>query len=77
MHCPAASFTAAAGLLNHLSRPNAARHGVRIRGGAVVAAHTLMLIAEADREDTLRTFLRPLEAAGTPGREPRPSPAPR
>jgi len=63
--CPAANFTDGAGLLNHLSPPNAARHGVRIRGEAVLAAHTLMLIAEADREDALRAFLRPLETAGT------------
>jgi DMSO/TMAO reductase YedYZ molybdopterin-dependent catalytic subunit len=63
--CPAADFTAGAGLLNHLSRPSAARHGVRIRGEAVLAAHTLVMIAEADREDALHAFLRPLEAAGT------------
>jgi DMSO/TMAO reductase YedYZ molybdopterin-dependent catalytic subunit len=63
--CPAAEFTAGAGLLNHLSRPSAARHGVRIRGEAVLAAHTLVMIAEADGEETLRAFLRPFEAAGT------------
>jgi DMSO/TMAO reductase YedYZ molybdopterin-dependent catalytic subunit len=64
-HCPAADFTAGAGLLNHLSRPSAARHGVRIRAEAVLTAHTLMMIVEADREDALRAFLRPLKAAGT------------
>jgi DMSO/TMAO reductase YedYZ molybdopterin-dependent catalytic subunit len=63
--CPAADFTAGAGLLNHLSRANAARHGVRIRGEAVLQAHTLVMIAEADDEDELRAFLRPFEAAGT------------
>jgi DMSO/TMAO reductase YedYZ molybdopterin-dependent catalytic subunit len=63
--CPAADFTAGAGLLNHLSRPSAARHGVRIRGEAVVTAHTLVMIAEADREDALQAFLRPLRAVGT------------
>ena len=63
--CPAAEFTAGAGLLNHLSRASAARHGVRIRGEAVLAAHTLVMIAEADGEETLRAFLRPFEAAGT------------
>ena len=63
--CPAADFTAGAGLLNHLSRANAARHGVRICGEAVLAAHTLVMIAEADGEETLRAFLRPFEAAGT------------
>jgi DMSO/TMAO reductase YedYZ molybdopterin-dependent catalytic subunit len=63
--CPAANFAAGAGLLNHLSRPSAAWHGVRIRGEAVLAAHTLVMIAEADGEDTLRAFLQPFEAAGT------------
>jgi len=68
--CPAADFAAGAGLLNHLSRPSAARHGVRIRGEAVLAAHTLVMIAEADREDALRAFLRPFEAVGTVEVEP-------
>jgi DMSO/TMAO reductase YedYZ molybdopterin-dependent catalytic subunit len=63
--CPAADFAAGAGLLNHLSRPSAARHGVRIRGEAVLAAHTLVMIAEADGEAELRAFLRPFEPAGT------------
>jgi DMSO/TMAO reductase YedYZ molybdopterin-dependent catalytic subunit len=63
--CPAADFTAGAGLLNHLSRPSAARHGVRIHGEAVLTAHTLVMIAEADREESLDAFLRPLKAAGT------------
>jgi DMSO/TMAO reductase YedYZ molybdopterin-dependent catalytic subunit len=63
--CPAAEFTVGAGLLNHLSHPSAARHGVRVHGEAVLAAHTLVIIAEAEHEDNLRAFLRPLEAAGT------------
>jgi DMSO/TMAO reductase YedYZ molybdopterin-dependent catalytic subunit len=63
--CPAADFTAGAGLLNHLSRPSAARHGVHLYGEAVLAAHTLVMIAEADSEDKLRAFLRPFAAAGT------------
>lgn len=63
--CPAADFSAGAGLLNHLNRTNAARHGVRIRGEAVLAAHTLVLIAEAHDEDVLRAYLRPLEGAGS------------
>jgi hypothetical protein len=62
--CPAADFTAGAGLLNHLSRPSAARHGVRLHGEAVLTAHTLV-IAEADCEDALHAFLRALKAAGT------------
>jgi Oxidoreductase molybdopterin binding domain len=62
--CPATDFTAGTGLLNHLSGPSATRHGVRIRGEAVLAPHTLM-IAGADGEDVLRAFLRPFEAVGT------------
>jgi DMSO/TMAO reductase YedYZ molybdopterin-dependent catalytic subunit len=62
--CPATDFTAGAGLLNHLSGPSASRHGVRIHGEAVLAAHTLLMIAEADGEDVLRAFLRPFEAVG-------------
>jgi DMSO/TMAO reductase YedYZ molybdopterin-dependent catalytic subunit len=64
-HCPAADFATGAGLLNHLNRANALRQGVRIRGDAVLAAHTLVMIAEAESEDVLREFLRPFEAAGT------------
>ena len=63
--CPAADFETGAGLLNHLSKTNARRHGVRIRGDAVLATHTLLIIAEADSEDVLHEFLRPFEAAGT------------
>jgi DMSO/TMAO reductase YedYZ molybdopterin-dependent catalytic subunit len=63
--CPAAEFTVGADLLNYLSGPSASRHGVRIRGEAVLAAHTLVMIAEAGGEEALRAFLRPLEAAGT------------
>jgi DMSO/TMAO reductase YedYZ molybdopterin-dependent catalytic subunit len=63
--CPAADFVAGAGLLNHLNRTNAARHGVRIRGEAVLAAHTLVMIAEADSEEVLRAFLAPFESAGS------------
>jgi hypothetical protein len=63
--CPATDFAAGAGLLNHLSGPSATRHSVRIRGEAVLAADTLVMIAEADGEDVLRAFLRPFEAVGT------------
>jgi DMSO/TMAO reductase YedYZ molybdopterin-dependent catalytic subunit len=69
--CPATDFTAGAQLLNHLSRANAARHGVRIHGEAVLqGAHTLIIIAEAASEQDLRAFLRPLESAGSVDVEP-------
>jgi DMSO/TMAO reductase YedYZ molybdopterin-dependent catalytic subunit len=64
--CPATDFTAGAQLLNHLSRANAARYGVRIHGEAVLqGAHTLLMIAETACEDDLRRFLQPLEGAGS------------
>jgi DMSO/TMAO reductase YedYZ molybdopterin-dependent catalytic subunit len=63
--CPAADFATGAGLLNHLSKTSALRHGVRIHGDAVLAAHTLVMIAEAENEDVLREFLRPFEASGS------------
>jgi DMSO/TMAO reductase YedYZ molybdopterin-dependent catalytic subunit len=64
--CPATDFTAGAQLLNHLSRANAARYGVRIHGEAVVqGAHTLLIIAEAAGEEELRRFLQPLQQAGS------------
>ena len=63
--CPATDFASGARLLNHLSRTNAVRHSVRIRGEAVLAGHTLMMIAEADSESVLRAFLGPFEASGS------------
>jgi DMSO/TMAO reductase YedYZ molybdopterin-dependent catalytic subunit len=64
--CPASDFSVGAQLLNHLSRANAARHGVRIHGEAVLqGAHTLLIIAEAAGEEQLRSFLQPLEQAGS------------
>ncbi|HEX7760581.1 MAG TPA: DUF3303 family protein, partial [Caulobacteraceae bacterium] len=52
-------------LLNHMSRPNAARHGVVIRGEAVVrGAHTLFFIAEAADQGSLEAFMAPFRQAG-------------
>jgi DMSO/TMAO reductase YedYZ molybdopterin-dependent catalytic subunit len=64
--CPAADFTFGARLLNLLSRTNAARHGVRIHGEAVLqGTHTLLVIAESNSEEDLLGFLSPLAQAGT------------
>ncbi|MGW4340170.1 hypothetical protein ACWEK5_46475 [Rhodococcus koreensis] len=53
--CPAQDPEKGAMILNHLSRPNVRRCGVRIRGEAVVRdEHTLYFIADADDEDSLR-----------------------
>jgi DMSO/TMAO reductase YedYZ molybdopterin-dependent catalytic subunit len=64
--CPAADPEAGALLLNHLSRPNAHRHGVDIRGEAVVEGeHTLYMILEARDEERVRAFTEPFATAGT------------
>ena len=63
--CPARDPTMGAMLLNHLSRPSAARHGVVIQGEAVVrGAHSLFFIAEAADEAGLQAFLTPFRQAG-------------
>jgi DMSO/TMAO reductase YedYZ molybdopterin-dependent catalytic subunit len=64
--CPAQDPLLGASLLNHLSRPNVRRFGLRIQGEAVVqGAHTMYLIVEADDEARLRAFMQPFEMAGS------------
>ncbi len=63
--CPARDPAMGAMLLNHLSRPSAARHGVVIQGEAVVrGAHSCFFIAEAGDETGLQAFLTPFRTAG-------------
>lgn len=63
--CPARDPAKGAMLLNHLSRPSAARHGVVIKGEAVVRGlHSLFFIAEAADETALQAFLAPFRQAG-------------
>ncbi|OCP00774.1 MULTISPECIES: sulfite oxidase [unclassified Ensifer] len=63
--CPARDPAKGAMLLNHLSRPSAARHGVVIKGEAVVRGlHSLFFIAEAADETVLQAFLAPFRQAG-------------
>lgn len=63
--CPARDPAKGAMLLNHLSRPSAAHHGVIIKGEAVVrGSHSLFFIAEAADETVLQAFLTPLRQAG-------------
>jgi len=64
-HCPARDPEMGAGLLNYLSRPNVSRHGVEIRGEAVVEReHTLYMIVESGGEDRVREFMKPFAMAG-------------
>jgi DMSO/TMAO reductase YedYZ molybdopterin-dependent catalytic subunit len=63
--CPARDPAMGAKLLNHLSRPSAAKFGVVIQGEAVVrGAHSLFFIAEAPDESRLLAFLMPFRQAG-------------
>jgi DMSO/TMAO reductase YedYZ molybdopterin-dependent catalytic subunit len=64
--CPAQDPLLGASLLNHLSRPNVRKFGLRIHGEAVVqGAHTMYLIVEAAEEGRLREFLHPFQMAGS------------
>src|SRR6516162_1067476 len=64
--CPAQDPYLGAALLNYLSRPNVAKHGVKIQGEAVVRGeHTMFLIAEADDETGLQAFMAPFREAGS------------
>ena len=63
--CPAQDPYMGATLLNYLSRPNVAQHGVEIHGEAVVRdAHTLYMIIESSDEERVREFMQPFARAG-------------
>ena len=52
-------------LVEHLSPGNASKQGVTIQSEAVVNdAHTLYLIAEADRQDQVEGFMAPFAQVG-------------
>jgi DMSO/TMAO reductase YedYZ molybdopterin-dependent catalytic subunit len=63
--CPATDPYNGATLLNYLSRPNVRKHGVEIRGEAVVRGeHTMYMIVESADEALVREFLQPFAMAG-------------
>ena len=65
-HCPAKDPAMGAMLLGHMSRPNVARHGLKIQGEAVVrGAHTMFFIAEAADESLVEAFVAPFRQAGS------------
>ena len=65
-HCPALDPYRGAALLNYLSRPNVAKHGIKIHGEAVVRGeHTMFIIAETDDETRLQAFMVPFREAGS------------
>ncbi len=64
--CPAQDPFMGASLLNHLSRPNVRKFGLRIQGEAVAQGeHTMYLIVDADDESRLREFMQPFQSAGS------------
>jgi ribosomal protein L7Ae-like RNA K-turn-binding protein len=63
--CPAKEPAAGAMLLEHLSRPNALRFGIRLHGEAVLdGQHTLVLILEASDQARVEEFMQPFAMAG-------------
>jgi DMSO/TMAO reductase YedYZ molybdopterin-dependent catalytic subunit len=64
--CPATDPDQGAALLNLLSREQVRRHGVDIKGEAVVQGeHTLYLIVESADQRCVETLLEPFAAAGS------------
>jgi DMSO/TMAO reductase YedYZ molybdopterin-dependent catalytic subunit len=52
-------------LLNYLSRPNVRKHGIEIKGEAIVRGeHTLYMIVESNDEARILEFMQPFAMAG-------------
>jgi DMSO/TMAO reductase YedYZ molybdopterin-dependent catalytic subunit len=64
--CPATDPDKGAEMLNWVSRPNARRYGVEIRGEAVPTGdHALYLILDAPDDDHVRSFMEPFLQVGS------------
>jgi DMSO/TMAO reductase YedYZ molybdopterin-dependent catalytic subunit len=64
-HCPAQDPFLGAALLNHMSRPNVAKHRIKIQGEAVLRGeHTMFFIVEAADEAAVQAFMAPFRQAG-------------
>ena len=64
--CPAGDARMAPMLLQHLSRENAAQHGVNIHSEAVIdGGHTLYLVVDADDSDRVQQYMAPFAMAGS------------
>ncbi|MBI4282761.1 MAG: sulfite oxidase [Chloroflexi bacterium] len=64
--CPAGHPQMGPMLLQHLSKGNAAKSGIMVRGEAVVdGQHTLYLILEAAGADKIREFMTPFAQMGS------------
>lgn len=63
--CPAEDPDQGAQLLNWISRPNAKKHDVEIRGEAVLTGeHSLYLIVEAPDDEAVHRFMQPFADVG-------------
>lgn len=64
--CPARDIAMGQMLLQHVSRMNAIRSGVEIRGEAVLdGKHTMILILEAQDLSAVENFMQPFMDVGT------------
>src|SRR4051812_32260283 len=53
-------------LLHHLSRANSAASGLKVRSEAVLdGEHSMLLVLDADSEESVRAYLAPFAAVGT------------
>ena len=64
--CPARDPDMAQGLLQHLDRGNARKHGIEIHAEAVLdAEHTLVFIAESEDPSFIEDYMAPFRQAGS------------
>lgn len=64
--CPAKNVEMGQMLLQHVSRMNALRQGIEVRGEAVLdGKHTMVLILEAPDRSAVENFMQPFDMAGT------------
>ncbi len=63
--CPAKNPEMGQMLLQHLNKANARRFGIELHGEAVLdGQHTLVLILEADEQESVEKFMTPFKQAG-------------
>ena len=64
--CPARNPEMGGKLLQHISKPNARKLGVEVRGDAVLdGQHTFVLILEAENQAVIEAFMQPFMQAGS------------
>ena len=64
--CPAKNPEMGGMLLQHISKPNARKFGIEVRGDAVLdGQHTFVLILEAENKSVVENFMQPFAQAGS------------